>query len=361
MPRLYGRHQDPHELRRRAGDLSQFGGVTALELTDGRARGVRGLLFRTGRLTFLVLADRGLDIAWAELDGRPLGWMSGTGIVAPAYYEPEGVSWLRSFYGGLLATCGLSNVGLPSDDGAMHYGLHGRVGHAAAERLAHGAGWDGDDYVLWAEGTLREAIVFGEHLVLNRRIEARLGEATIRIVDTVENHGWQPSPLMLLYHVNTGYPLLDEGSRVHLRATATHPRNPQAEAGLAEWRNGSAPRPGFLEQVFHHEVEPDAEGWARAVLENPHLDQGQGLALAVRYHSGELPYFWQWRMVGEGTYVMGLEPSNCGLRGRVTELAADAVRTIGPGERVTFRLELEAARGYEEVQSLVQSAGGAPS
>ena len=46
-----------------------------------------------------------------------------------------------------------------------------------------------------------------------RRIEADLGGNAIRIRDRVVNEGFYPTPHMLCYHLNVGYPVLDEGSR----------------------------------------------------------------------------------------------------------------------------------------------------
>ena len=34
----------------------------------------------------------------------PLAYLSKTGVTSPAYYEPNGVQWLRSFFAGLLTT-----------------------------------------------------------------------------------------------------------------------------------------------------------------------------------------------------------------------------------------------------------------
>ena len=36
----------------------------------------------------------------------------------------------------------------------------------------------------------------------------------IEIIDTVTNHGFDLTPHMLLYHINLGWPLVDEGSRL---------------------------------------------------------------------------------------------------------------------------------------------------
>src|SRR5439155_6787351 len=183
--------------------------------------------------------------------------------------------------------------------------------------------------VLWAQGSVREPTLHEEQLgllVLTRRLEARLGGSTVSLTDLVENRGWQPEPFLLLYHVNAGYPLLDAPSRLHLRSEQVRPRTPHAEAALELWQRGDAPERDFREQVFDHLVAPRPDGWATATLVNPDLDDGQGLALGIHYRAAELPRFWQWRMLGEGNYVMGLEPSNCGQRGRAAELAAGEVR-----------------------------------
>ena len=55
--------------------------------------------------------------------------------------------------------------------------------------------------------------MFGEDLQLIRRIEAKIGESTFTIKDRVVNHGFYRTPHMLLYHINIGYPVLDEGSK----------------------------------------------------------------------------------------------------------------------------------------------------
>src|SRR5439155_19266786 len=80
--------------------------------------------------------------------------------------------------------------------------------------LGYGEEWrSADACTLWAEGEVRQAAIFGEHLRLRRRVEAYLGCNTIRLVDTITNFGFDRTPHMLLYHVNLGWPLVDEGAR----------------------------------------------------------------------------------------------------------------------------------------------------
>ena len=59
-----------------------------------------------------------------------------------------------------------------------------------------------------------KAAVFGEQLMLRRRIEADLGGVSLRISDTVTNVGATRCPHMLLYHCNIGFPVVDDGSEL---------------------------------------------------------------------------------------------------------------------------------------------------
>jgi hypothetical protein len=53
--------------------------------------------------------------------------------------------------------------------------------------------------------------------------EADLGGTEIRLADTVVNAGFDRTPHMFLYHVNVGWPLLDEGTRYDTRFRFSRP------------------------------------------------------------------------------------------------------------------------------------------
>ena len=74
-------------------------------------------------------------------------------------------------------------------------------------------------------GVVEETIIYGEFLRLTRTITSRLGSNVLEIDDTVENLAFQPAPLMLMYHCNFGFPLLDECRADHLSVTPSHPRD----------------------------------------------------------------------------------------------------------------------------------------
>lgn len=99
---LYGYRLSREQYERRVGLPSNVSGVTQFIYEGGRSVGVRGISIDTGRLRVDIVADRGLDIARAALDGVPFMWRSVNDIAAPSFYDPNGDEWLRSFFGGWL-------------------------------------------------------------------------------------------------------------------------------------------------------------------------------------------------------------------------------------------------------------------
>jgi hypothetical protein len=356
MPHLYGKNYSVAELRQRVGDMAQLAGIRSVVLNDGNETGVRALEFHTGSgLRFTVLPERGMDIADAAWNGASLVWQSSTGITHPAFYEPEGLSWLRSFFGGLLVTCGFMNVAVPSEDEGEQFGLHGRASNLPARNVRFEAEWAGDDYLLWAKGKVRETRVFGENVLLTRTVSTGLGSQTITIEDMFENQGFAPTPFMVLYHINAGFPVLDEGSELLINSEVI-PRDAEAATGIEVAKQGAPPTPGFKEQVHQHKVIPGQDGWATAALVNRQFNGGQGLGLCVRYRPDELPYFWQWRMVGQGTYVMGLEPANCHVRGRGEERRLGRLPMLAAGETRTHHLEISVLTSQKEIEEMMAAS-----
>jgi hypothetical protein len=326
------------ELLRRVGDSAQLLGVKEYTLEGGRARGVRAIDARNGSgLEFTVLPDRGMDIAWLSVGGVNLSYMGSAGIVAPAFYDDGGLGWLRGFFAGFLTTCGLRNVGSPCEEGGEAFGLHGRASYAPAEAVSADVNWSETPPSIRISGRMREARLFGENLTLSRRISAPCGRNLFVIEDRVDNLGFREEPLEILYHFNMGYPLLDEGARFLAPAGATRPRDDDAKAGLDRWGSAEAPTPGFREQVFYHELRTDARGMTCVALVN----DDAALGVALRFDARQLPNLTQWKMMGEGDYVMGIEPCNCGVEGRARARAAGSLDILAPGASRDFRIEAE--------------------
>jgi hypothetical protein len=337
MSELFGRHWSRADLLQHVGDISQLGGARLITFAEGPEAGVVAAEFRTGNgLNFSVLPGRGMDIGFAEYRGTPLCWRSPTGEVAAPFYEPHGQGWLRGFSGGLMATVGLTQAGWPSTDEGQELPLHGRASYLPARNLLVDGAWEGDDYVMWVQGRTREAVPYGENVQLRRRVWARLGESRLFIDDEVENLGHASVPHMLAYHVNVGFPILDDGSRLTSSARQIEPMTEDFADAVADYAVYGPPRVDWQTKVLVHRPQADANGWAETSVVNPRL----GLGLYVKQRPDQLPFLWQWKQLTPGTYVTGVEPANCFGRGRADDRARGTLQFLEPGERRTYNLEI---------------------
>jgi hypothetical protein len=353
MTRLMGGDYAKGELFRRIGHLTQVGGIRRMTLGDGVEAGVQIADVRTGSgFRFQVTLDRGMDLSLAEFKGIPLAWRSPTGDAHPARYDPRGTGWLRTFAGGLMTGCGITSLGAPSVDEGNEFGLHGRLSHLPASDVSVEHRWEGDECIMAVEGSMREAVIFGENLHLRRRVETRLGSSAVTLRDRVVNEGTGRTPLMMLYHINIGWPLVDEGSRLFLNARGTTPRDAEAAAATGRAREFAGPAPGFREQVYYHDLTPDEDGYATVLLR----DAASRLALVARFRQRELPKFIEWKMTGEGTYVVGLEPANCRVGGRAAERAAGTLQFIEPREEREFVVEIGILEGAESIAAAIAAS-----
>ena len=344
MITLWGKSYTAADLRRRVGDMSQLAAAQPFELTDGPERGSRGVWLRNAAgLELAVMTDRGLSLTSLSYQGVPLPFMSAVGTVHPAYTEPRGLGWLRTWPAGFLTTCGLTQVGSPAVDGAEELGQHGRAAGLPAWNVSWGGRWQDDTYIVWVEGTVRETMVFGDNLALTRRVWLRLDDPRLWIDDRVENQGLTAAPHMFLQHVNLGFPLVDATTQLELPARTTQPRDEAAQPGLEQCCEFSAPIAGYHEQVFYHDLQPDAQGMVMARLVNPAFAGGRGLKVELRYARAEYPIFVEWKMMGEGLYVVGLEPANCHVEGRIRERDRGTLPMLAPGETRHYGLEISFA------------------
>jgi hypothetical protein len=355
MPTLHGETLTRRALARRVGRLEQVAGVRLATLGDGSERGVRILEFRTGTgYEFDVLVDRALDVGRCEFRGRALAWQSPTGVVGPWYAEPMGLGWFRSWGGGMLVTCGLDHTLLGGVDDAAQfhqdvrpteeYGLHGRIGFMPARLTGYGERWDRDECVLWAEGVVRQAAVFGETLELRRRIEARVGESRFAVHDEVVNVGFDPTTHMYLYHVNVGWPVVDAGAEYLMPAGAGAPIGAYP---TVDYRQITAPTAGFREECYEHSAVAEPDGAVSVAVVNRSL----GLGVYQVYDRNQFPFHTMWRMLGEGAYAVAMEPTTNRDAGRFDARQRGELTFLEPGETRRYDLEVGVLDGTAPVDA----------
>jgi hypothetical protein len=356
MPDLYGSAFTREYIAARTGRLEAVAHVEEIEFAAGRGRGARALRVETGSgFSFTAVADRALDVVAATYRGVPLCWRSCNDVAAPTYFEPTGDGFLRTFVGGLFTTCGLGNFGPAGSDEWGTFGLHGRIDSTPADNLRFGTSWEGDVCTIEIAATFRETRVFGENLRLERRIRTRVGGRRLELHDEVTNDGGSRTPHMVLYHCNGGFPILDDAAQLHVSHAGMRPRDAEAAKGLAVWNRGGPPDPAFTEQVFIHEPVACDDGFAAVVLANPELGGGTGFGISVRFDPRQLPALFTWRMLGYGTYVMGMEPANCPtIEGRVEAGKRGTLPFLEPGETRSYDLHFDVLESSEEVESLLR-------
>jgi len=231
-------------------------------------------------------------------------------------------------------------------------GLHGRVSNIPAKNLYVDGEWQGDEYVFWAQGKIREAVVFGANLVLKRKVSAKLGENKIWIHDEVTNEGWEPQEHQFLYHCNLGFPLVWDDSEYLINSRETKPRDEVAAPHLDTWAQFPAPIPHQPELVYYHDVATDEEGNTIVGFARPNANDCCALGIYIKYNKNQLPFFTQWKMPAEGTYVTGLEPANCLVEGRVKDRREGRLRVLQPGETAVYDLEIGVLNTPEEVEQI---------
>lgn len=344
--KIGNRNYTRSEVSRRIGNIAQLGGTRHYTLDDGRSRGVRAVDFDTGSgFRFTVLPDRGMDISLCSFRGTKLVYLTPGGEVHPAYYDLYGPGWLRSFFGGLLTTCGLTYLGPPGPDGDEELGLHGRHSSSPACRVCDTSRWEDDEYVLELTGIVEDAVLFGDKIRLTRTISTRIGSKSLSISDTAENFGYKTSPFTILYHINSGFPLLDDWSELIVSSESTEAY--EAWVDRESMLRFSAPVKDCREQNFHHVMRADLDGTAYAAMINPALMGGLGLCVAFKASS--LPYLNEWKMMGEGDYVVGIEPCNVPCENRAVLRERGMLPVLEPGDAREMRLEIGILDGADEI------------
>jgi len=284
-------------------------------------------VYNASGLTYTLLPDRGLDVWAAHYNGTPLTW------IAPGSPHPPdwGADWLTQFNGGLLTTCGLTHAGPAEIDAATgeQRGLHGSYTRLSAQDVRIER-----EGRIMVSATVYETRLAHYHLRVNRRVTSAAGYPEVHIADEITNLGDTPAPLMMLYHINTGFPLIQPGVR-WASASRVHPRDADARAGATAWDTYDAPSHGYREQVFFHTMRSDDKlRVANVVIHS------RDFGLHVRYRHDALPYLTQWKNTRHGQYVCGIEPGNCIPEGQNAARAAGRLQMIAPGEPREFSVNL---------------------
>lgn len=305
-------------------------GIEEHRLVGGKGDGMRLLEVNNGKgLEMTVSLDRCADISRLRFRGINMSYFSPCGYVAPSYYESRGNGWLKSFTAGFLTTCGLEAVGSPCVDEGEELPLHGSIANIPAEQ----AYWLEEEGELVIRAVVKDEGIFSRKMRLNREYRISLQENIFTIRDTIENTGDTEQPLEILYHMNMGYPLLDEDSIVELPSSGVIPRDEHAAEDIANWMHMEKPQAGYVERCYYHVFQKEG----KASIYQPKLGQG----LEIHFDPKELDGFVEWKMMGVRDYCLGLECGNCYPDGRDVMRKTGMLKKLQPGEKKRYEVTVK--------------------
>lgn len=305
------------------GHDTQLRGVEEHRLVGGKGDGMRLYEIHNGTgLHMTVSPDRNGDITRLRYKGINLSYFSPCGYVAPTYYDNVGNNWLNSFTAGFLTTCGLQAVGSPCLDNGEELPLHGSIANLPCEY----AYWTEEEESFTIHTQTKDETIFGRKLILERKIVISKTESSFEIRDMILNNGDREEPFEILYHMNIGYPLLDEDSVLTIPSVGITPRDAHAAEDLKNWMHMEKPTPMYQERCYYHTFQ-DAKGIAR--IEQSKL----AIGLEISFDARELDGFVEWKMMGIRDYVLGLECGNCYPDGRDVMRKTGMLKFLQPGEK----------------------------
>ena len=288
---------------RKLGNLAQMRFAQEITIADKRC-----ILVQNGELELLFNKDNALDIVWVKFKGVNLSFLSKNGL------NDGKRDFVGNFEGGFLYTCGMDNVSGCVEGKPVHGSLHYKKCD-----LAYAYEKDG---VLYIYGEVRECALFGKNLLLKRLYTVT--ENSLEINDTLVNLDYSDTEYVLLYHVNYGYPFLDEGLKIDIPAIKSDPLTAVAEANKQDMFRITAPVDGGDEHVYYHTL---SEGKVR--LENP----DKQVTVEMVYDVNDFPVTLEWKSMISGDYALGIEPS-------LTRFDKFEMQVLKANESKTYKIKI---------------------
>ena len=331
-------------------------------LKGGKQDGVELLTLDNGKLQICVIPARGMGIWEVKCGKVRLGWDSPVKeIVHPTHIDLEsrgGLGWLEGF-NEWMVRCGLEFAGHPGTDefidntgnpSTLNLTLHGKIQNIPASDYEISVDPE-PPHRIRIRGTVYEKFFYGPKLKLVTEVSTIPGSETFQISDQITNEGAFPQEFQLIYHGNYGSSILEEGASIFTPAKSVTPMNSNAAKGINNWKNYKGPTPGFTEEVYLLEPQPDGEGNSIALLTN----SDRTIATSIRWNTNELPYLTVWKNTAaeEDGYVTGIEPATGFPFNRRIERKYGRVPILQNGETRSFTLNFGIHKDEDSIQSIM--------
>ena len=295
-------------------NFAQVASVRRMTVTSGAMQDLKIIDCDNGKLRFILNESKALDIMQVYHEGQNVSFISKNGFTS------KNRAFLGRFEGGMLYTCGLDAIG-----GVEGVDLHGTFHNNKADVFRAECNENG----IVVEAYIYNTQLFGRNLKMHRKIFSAIGSETLTLEDKLINCGYGDEDYCLLYHVNVGYPLLDDGAKVVADIAKCDPRNDWAKERVG------------VREVMSDAVPLEDETCYFLTLNKPEaslVNEKVGKKFTLRYSAETLPCFVQWKSMASGDYALGLEPATSKL-----DLDLKTAK-IKAGETIDFRLDLSVTK-----------------
>ncbi len=292
-------------------NFAQIAYVRRYVMSGGKEDGLRVIEVNNGKLRFLLNESKALDLLQLWHNGTNISFVSKNG------FSKREIPFMRRFEGGMMYTCGLDDVG-----GREGYELHGNFHNNPALVIECRCDESGIKIVSETDDTE----LFGHNITMRRTITTDILSDELNITDELINRGTKTENYALLYHVNVGYPMLDEGVTITSDATSVTPRNDWSKQQIKNRTTRVLPVDNEQETCYFI-----TNKTPQILVENKKINK----TFKLSYSDDTLPYFIQWNGGASQDYALGTEVS--------TTLLDDKFKynQIKAGETVTFKLNMK--------------------
>lgn len=348
--KLNGIEYTREEYFKHAGDEHQSFGIRAMEYRAGDEGLIKTYEVSTGGgLEFSIGENKGMDIYRMSYKGMNVGFMSKAGLHSAYNVNPESPAFRTTQGCGMLYTVGLTNAGGACSDELGSYCTHGNLKNSAASQITARGRWEDDEYFMEISGDLHESEFYGRNLYMRRKISTYAGAKSFTLEDRVENRAFIPDRVMLLYHINTGFPMLEEDVEFIAPETYAEGLTDRAKEMFALRSSAQAPIPMEEEHVYLMRLAKDAQGYSASTLWNNRLNLG----IYIKFDATVLDKFVEWKCMRAGDYAMGMLPANCYPLGRDYANREGDGRVLQPFEHFTTHVEIGILDGAEEKDQFI--------
>lgn len=292
-------------------NLEQVAYIRRYTLNGGASDGIKVVEVYNGVLRLLLNESKALDIIQMFHQGTNISYLSKN------TFTKRETDFMSRFEGGMLYTCGVDVVGDQAG-----YENHGSLHNMPALVTK----CECDEKTVCVEATIRNTELFGRNLVLRRRYETQVGSGKVTLYDELTNEGWREENYSILYHVNVGYPMLDDETKIIVDVDEIVPRNEWSKTNIATAFISEMAQDCCEETCYYLKLNQPSVS-----VVNKRLSR----QFTMSYSGETLPYFVEWKSMASGDYALGLEPST-------TRLGDDfEFCTLKAQRKVLFNLTLD--------------------